>query len=252
MLLCSKFNQYNIIIKDNIILTVTNTLMEIEMRGNTKNENDNTILINFIQKNNRLKKINLYIINSTNIHKYKLLNKSLTICAHILIMVIFEIYFFFTFVVSIENHKFIGKIDSYFDNLEPMKVSYIEKQVIIRIISNEYEDKVIKKLFMNYTESMKRQNIILQSLITTSYKMAGVLIIIFMILLGLSIYNRNFIEWKTIIFENIIMFLFLGVFEYYFFINIIMKYEPVTNEEIQYKLTTGVIQFLNMTEISQI
>lgn len=226
--------------------------MEIEMRENKAKKKNDSIFINFIEKNNRIKKIKIYVINSVNTHKYKILNKSLTICAHILIMVIFEIYFFFGFVIDIENDKFIGKMDSYFDHLEPMRVSYIEKQVINRMIANEYEDNFIKNLFVNYVESMKRQNVILHSLIMRSYKMAGALIIVFVILLGLSIYNRKFIEWKTIISENIIMFLFLGIFEYYFFINIIMKYEPVTNEEIQYKLTTGVIRYLNRTEIAQI
>ena len=216
----------------------------------TKNEKN--IFVNFIQKDNRIKKIKIYIINAANIHKYKILNKSLTICAHILIMVIFEIYFFFGFVVDIENDKFIGKIDSYFEHLEPMNVNAIEKQVINSIISTQYENDFIKNLFINYTDSMKKQNNLLKSLIIHSYKMAGGLIIIFIIILGLSIYNRKYIEWKTIILENLIMFLFLGIFEYYFFINIIMKYEPVTNEEIQYKLATGVIGYLNRSEIEQI
>jgi hypothetical protein len=227
--------------------------MEIEMREideDIKNKNDKTIFINFIEKNNKLKKIKIYVINSVNRNKYKILNKSLTICAHILIMVIFEIYFFFGFVVDIENDKFIGKIDSYFRHTEPVKVSPIEKDFINQMISNKYEDKFIKKLFINYVESIKEQNEILHYLLNQSYKMAGILGIIFVILLGLSIGNRKYIEWKIIIIENIIMFLFLGIFEYYFFINIIMRYEPVTNEEIQYKLTSGFIGYLNRSEVN--
>lgn len=215
-----------------------------------KKKNDKTIFINFIEKNNKLKKIKIYVINVTNVHKYKILNKSLTICAHILIMVIFEIYFFFGFVIDIENDKFIGKIDSYFRDIEPMKVNYLEKQFINQMISNKYEDKFLEDLFINYTESMKEQKYMLHSLLIQSYKMGAILGVIFIVLLLISLYNRKCIEWKTIISENIIMFLFLGIFEYYFFINIIMKYEPVTNEEIQYKLTTGAIGYLNRSEVN--
>jgi hypothetical protein len=53
--------------------------------------------------------------------------------------------------------------------------------------------------------------------------------------------------------ENILMFLFLGIFEYYFFMNIIMniimKYETVADEELEYKITNGFIGYLNQTEI---
>lgn len=216
----------------------------------SKKKSNKVMLINFIEKNNKLNKIKFYIINIANIHKYKILNKSLTICAHILIMVIFEIYFFFGFVVDIENDKFIGKLESYFTHTEPMKVTYLEKQFINQMISSKYEEQFSEYLFVNYVKSMKEQNHILHLLLIESYKMAIILGVVFIILLIHSYCNKKYIEWKTIIIENIIMFLFLGIFEYYFFINIIMKYEPVTNNEIKYKLTSGIIGYLNRTEVN--
>lgn len=219
--------------------------MEIELR---KNKSDNSIFINFIEKKNNFKKIKFYIINISNLHKFKLLNKSLTICAHILIMIIFEIYFFFDFVIDIENEKFIGKIDSYFRQLEPIRITYKEKQLVDVLISNKYEQGFMRDLFINYVESMKEQHYKLHQLLIHSYKMVSILGVVFVILLLSSFLNRKNIEWKTIIAENLIMFIFLGIFEYYFFINIIMKYEPVTNEEIQYKLTNGFIGYLNNSE----
>jgi hypothetical protein len=53
------------------------------------------------------------------------------------------------------------------------------------------------------------------------------------------------INWYTIIFDNLIMFLALGIFEYFFFMNIILKYDPVTDEEIKYTLASGFLNYLN-------
>jgi len=225
----------------------------IEMMKNKNNNvsttttNDKLIFINFIEKNNKIKNIKIYVIkliNYTKLYKYKILNKSLSICAHILIMVIFEIYFFFGFIVDIENKKFIGKIESYFTHLEPIEINNIEKQAIEQLISNHYEKNIIEKLYENYIISKEEQKHILKMLFVRSCKMAGSLGAIFFVLILISFYNRKHIEWSTIIIENIIMFCFLGIFEYYFFVNVIMKYEPVTNEEIQYKITDGFFYYI--------
>lgn len=207
--------------------------------------------INYIQKNNDRKHIIWfnYIIDKTYINRYIILNKSLSICAHILIMVIFEIYFFFYFIVDIENEKFIGKIDSYFHHLEPVILNEIEIQLVHRLLDNKYyyKETILKNLYENYITSREKQHDLLNHLFIASCKMGGCLCIIFFILLIISLHksNRKYIEWKIIFFENILMFLFLGIFEYYFFINIIMKYEPVTNEEIQYKLAYGGFNYLD-------
>jgi hypothetical protein len=44
------------------------------------------------------------------------------------------------------------------------------------------------------------------------------------------------------------MFLILGLFEYYFFLNIILKYEPVTNEEIKYQMMNNFFTYLSKLE----
>lgn len=217
--------------------------MEIERIKNVS-KSDN-IFINLIEENDKIRKIKIYI---SNLDKLKLLNKSLTICAHIFIMVIFEIYFFFDFVIDIENKKFIGKIEKYFRNLEPIRTTEIEKEFITQLIYNKYEEGFIHDLFIKYTESMKEEDNKLHQLLIKSYIMASVIGIVFIIFVILSFLNHKKIEWKIIIIENIFMFLFLGIFEYFFFITIIMKYEPVTNEEIQYKLINGFIGYLNKTE----
>ena len=43
------------------------------------------------------------------------------------------------------------------------------------------------------------------------------------------------------------MFLFLGIFEYLFFTNIIIVYNPITDAEIQYISANNFLTFFNIT-----
>ena len=62
-----------------------------------------------------------------------------------------------------------------------------------------------------------------------------------------AIYHRKIIEWYWIIIENLLMFFLLGIFEYLFFINIVLKYDPITNDELKYLLNIQFIRYLNET-----
>ena len=229
---------------------------ELEIRPNQMINNKsiykkyNTFFVNCTKskKNQKCVYFLYYTIDKLYSCRYIIINKALSICAHIFIMVIFEIYFFFDFIVRIENQKFIGKIDSYFRHLELVELNEIESELIHQLVDNQsyYRRKILDTLYINYLHSKENQKQILNQLFIRSCKMGGGLGIIFCVLLGLSLHKsyRNHIQWKIIFFENLLMFFFLGIFEYYFFINIIMKYEPVTNEEIQYKLTNGGFNYI--------
>jgi hypothetical protein len=194
-------------------------------------------IVNIENNTNSLKSIQISIIkdkfkNFIVIHRFEWLNKTLSISVHILIMIIFEIYFFFEYVVDIENETFINKIGDTFTHLETVKLNPIELEIIQQILENNHY--IIENLYNEYIDSKKKQDIILHHLFIKSCKITLPFGIICFILLLISICNFRYIKWKTIVVENIIMFLVLGLFEYYFFLNIILKYEPVTNEEIKY------------------
>ena len=59
---------------------------------------------------------------------------------------------------------------------------------------------------------------------------------ILILLLTVGIYYGKNIHWRKILVDNILMFVSLGIFEYIFFMNIIMKYSPVTDAEIKYEI----------------
>lgn len=184
--------------------------------------------------------------NFLNDNKYEFLNKSLSICIHILTMILFEIYFFFDYVVDIENKTFIKKIEDTFNHFETMNLNNLEIEVIKNIILNDKY--LLDKLYNDYIISKQLQNDKLNYLFKQSCKMTIPFGIIFILLLLLSLIKFNHINWKIIIMENVIMFLILGLFEYYFFLNIILKYEPVTNEEIKYQMMNHFFIYLSKLE----
>lgn len=176
----------------------------------------------------------------------EILNKSLSISIHILIMIIFEIYFFFDYVVNIENKTFIKKIGDTFKHFEIPTLNTIEVEILKKIIDNE--DYILNDLYIQYINSKKNKNIILHNLFVKSCKMTIPVSVICLILSIASCFSIRDIKWKSVIFENIIMFLVLGIFEYYFFLNIILKYEPVTNEEIKYFMMNNTFMYLSRIE----
>jgi hypothetical protein len=210
--------------------------------------------INYIgnKKENKIKLNKRFIIMNHKIKHFislnwiEWLNKSLSISIHILIMIIFEIYFFFEYVVDIENKTFISKIGDTFAHLETVQLNPIEVEIIQKISENNHY--IIDELYSEYIESKKEQGILLHNLFIKSCKITLPFGIISFLLLILSFFNFRYIKWKTVLFENIIMFLVLGLFEYYFFLNIILKYEPVTNEEIKYFMTKHFFVYLSILE----
>lgn len=176
----------------------------------------------------------------------ELLNKSLSISIHILMMIIFEIYFFFDYVIKIENKTFIEKINDTFKQLENPKLTKIENEIIKKIIKNE--NYILNDLYNQYIKSKRDQNTILHNLFVKSCKMTIPFGIICLMLTIISCFRLRDIKWKSILFENIIMFLVLGIFEYYFFLNIILNYEPVTNEEIKYFMANNTFMYLSRIE----
>jgi hypothetical protein len=62
------------------------------------------------------------------------------------------------------------------------------------------------------------------------------------IFISVIIYGKKEVKINWVLFENILLFLFLGLYEYIFFNLIILKYNPITDGEIQYIF---VCDFLN-------
>jgi len=177
------------------------------------------------------------------------LNKFMTIFLHIFIMIIFEIYFYFNYVIWIEKEEFLKQIDKYIYELKEMPLTSLEQKIIkFELETNQslYQS-YLDNLYIAYIKSLKQQKELLYKLLKTACIMAGSTGIILIILFTLGLYNRKNIKWNWIWIENLLMFLFLGIFEYLFFTNIIMNYNPITDQEIKYHVVNQIVTYYNST-----
>jgi hypothetical protein len=204
--------------------------------------------------NNKFKKIINYCkFNYFCSFKTKLsidtLNKFMTIILHIFIMIVFEIYFYFNYIILIEKESFLKQIDKYIYELKQMPLNSLEQKIIkyeLDTNQNVYKN-YLDNLYKAYINSLKYQKALLYKLLKIACIMAGSTGIILIILFSFGLYNRKKIKWNWIWIENLLMFLLLGIFEYLFFTNIIMNYNPITDQEIKYHVVNKIINHYNST-----
>lgn len=206
------------------------------------NQNKSEWIINFIKKiccYHYFKKIN----------KIETLNKFLTVCLHVFIMIIFETYFYFNYVVWIERDEFLKQIDKYIGQLDNIPMDSNQKK-IIQYTFNQNSDKYqlyLDYLYQQYMDSLESQQKLLHKLLIKACTMAGIVGIFFLVLFIIGLFKRKKIKWNWIWIENLLMFVFLGIFEYFFFTTIIMHYNPITDAEVKYYVVDGFVNYLNST-----
>ncbi len=174
------------------------------------------------------------------------INKLLSISLHIFIMIYFEIYFYFNYVIYLEKEEFMKKIKQYIKNLDTVELSTSESLIIKESLLGD-EKEVSNRLYNQYKNSISIQTKEIHKLLTESYKILTIVgLITGFFLLGALCYRKE-IKWKVIVLENILMFGFLGIFEYYFFRNVILKFNPVSDAELEYTIYEGIIKRFNET-----
>lgn len=161
----------------------------------------------------------------------------ISVSIHTFIMAVFEIYFYFEYIIVIEKEMFMDKILQYTQqvNREITNMDPNKKEIIYLLFPKNDAQLIIDYLYNEYKKSLEAQHKLLEILLIRAYKMLSVITSILVLLLMIGVYKyKTVIKWKHITVENILMFIFLGVFEYLFFINIILHYTPVTDAEIKY------------------
>lgn len=226
---------------------------------NNMNENSNlNIFLKFIIKifnyiYTNIFKIYNYCLN--NLKKNKILkhennvefkNKLISVFFHIFLMSIFEILFYFLFIVNIEKQIFLEKLTSYSNNVQEFydeNITPEQHTLISNYVYKMFNDKMLAELKQNYKNDMKLQHMLFQMLLKKAIIISSIIGFLF---LSSIIYGRKEIKIMWILFENILLFLFLGLYEYIFFNMIILKYNPITDGEIQYLF---VCNFLSIFDI---
>ena len=92
-----------------------------------------------------------------------------------------------------------------------------------------------------------KQKQLLNHLMIKSCKVAGIFGLVLLGLIGYGLFKRYKIKWKWIWVENFLMFVLLGIFEYWFFMNVILNYNPITDAEIKYYVANQIVNYFNST-----
>lgn len=184
--------------------------------------------IHFVPSKPRVFILEIYDCSKKWVLKYHIecINVSLCVLLHVFVMIIFEIYFYFNYVVVIEKAAFIQKINDYFNRAE--KYEYP-----ITVDTNSY-NQWLNILYAEYMASKSAQDALLHKLLQKACEMGGAFGIALLVFCFLALYNRKQIRWKTIVAENVGMLGLLGFFEYLFFTDIIMHYNPISDAELEY------------------
>lgn len=165
---------------------------------------------------------------------------------HTFIMAIFEIYFYFNFIIIIEKELFMNKINEYTLQFNQYYITHVtpEQQTMLTIIFPQKNAKnILQVLYIDYQKSLHEQKQLLNTLLINSYKMVVVITSFLILFLTTGMYYyKGTLKWKNIIIENILMVICLGVFEYIFFMTIILHYSPVTDEEIKYAFVKQLVE----------
>lgn len=156
------------------------------------------------------------------------INVTLCVLLHVFIMIVFEIYFYFNYVILIERDAFIQKINGYFNQI---KNDYPQP---ILVMNTATYNVWIDTLYNDYLASKSAQDALLRHLLQKACEMGGAFGVVLLATVFLALYNYKEIRWKTIMAENVAMLGLLGFFEYLFFTHIIMNYNPISDAELEY------------------
>jgi len=154
----------------------------------------------------------------------------LNILIHILILFSFLSILFFAYISHVEEKsinrevkKAVNKeIDNGLQLLEKYK-SYLDKNKLIRSLRNV--SNYLTKTSDDSSEEIRKNNTWLIKLSITT--IISLIIVIFILLVYFILYRKDIIQFKEILMENLFIFVFVGIIEYWFFANIVSKYVPV-------------------------
>jgi hypothetical protein len=179
-------------------------------------------------------------------NKVELKNKLISVFFHIFLMSMFEILFYFFFIVDIEKELFLDKLMTYNDQIKENYYANVspEQQILItQMISYSFNKDALTQIRQNYDADMQKQKALFNALLDKAIILSSIVGTIFFITV---IYGRKEIKVNWVLFENILLFFFLGLYEYIFFNMIILKYTPITDGEIQYLFVCNIASIFDV------
>lgn len=174
--------------------------------------------------------------NDVKSDKAEWLNRFISIFFHVALMISFEIMFYFKYIIDIEKTEILSKLSSYINSLNENNLDETQQLAIKAFFDSEDFQIMYAELYTQYRASLRKQLEAQNALLIRSLSIASAFYSAFFVFMALGLYKKNKkqVKWKWIIMENVLMFVLLGVFEYIFFTQIILNYNPLTDAEIKY------------------
>ena len=204
--------------------------MEDEIELTNQNSNSNLLNDNSVRSENEER-----YTNQNSKYKYYFIFP-LNILLHILLLSICEMILYFKYIIEIENKALLDKISAFMKMISNEVYELNDNFFNIYFNFNQEKLKEINQnLYKDYQNADNERNENNNDLLGLSIRSSCAILVIFLtyFLIIFLIYKRE-IKKFTIISEHIILMFFIGVFEFWFFTNIVMKYISITNEEITY------------------
>ena len=177
-------------------------------------------------------------------NKYlNILNFPLNVFLHILLLSICETILYFVYISRMENEVLLRKIINFLDNLN----NFISESNIYLSYSFNQDELInynnnLREDYDNAEEERKNYNSTLLN--KCIYASCTIFIIFIFYFIGINLKLKK-IKLKKILIEHIILIFFIGIFEYWFFNNIILKYVSISNEELTYITFNCLMKSLN-------
>ena len=241
------------------VLTEINNINNNDINNDNNNNNDNNDNNNDINNNdnnndnidNNKKEIKLSRLE----HFFHILNeKGVSIFLHIFIMACFETYFYFHYVIKLEKKMLTDRINEYLNDVYKYYINNLndkEDKYIDFLFKNFYKDDAENYLREQYENAKEENDLLMEQLMNFCYKLIGIIFCIFSFFTLFGFIYRISVKWRWIIIENIGMFGLLGLLEYVFLQNVILKYSPFSEEEIKYTIYNEMIKIINGTYVEK-
>jgi hypothetical protein len=167
---------------------------------------------------------------------YVLIIKS---CIHLFLISGFETIFFFTYVSKKEDNGIENTIDTYYTPIKNSCPSWSNttRWIVYQILTNGQEiTKITNSGIDSYNSRMKVNTRLLYYSIGSS----AVFLLILLFVTSILICRGIKIKWCKTISENIMMVVFLGIYEYLFFMMIIYNYDSISTNELNSYIVNGI------------
>lgn len=150
---------------------------------------------------------------------------------HLTLVSLFETVFFWKFVSVQEDDALLTLVDSYTEGIWSAcgNLSTTQKQSFLIFVDFFLNSTTIQSDSANAYHNRSEFN---TTLVVYSWIYFTFLVFLFSVLAGAAVYKKVPIRWTFIIGENIVLVIFLGLYELMFFRTVALKYQAISIPEL--------------------